>query len=112
MNQTRPVPDPGPSVPAVGHYYPGVNNAGTHDLFAVFVKGRLDEQRSQSEAQSVVSVPDTSLPAGGAGLKQTTTSYNQVEPVSPIGNSTGVASWVPKPVPELLLLLPFRIKKR
>lgn len=40
----------------------------THYLFAVFVEGRLDEERSQSEAQSVVSVPDTRLPARGAGL--------------------------------------------
>ena len=54
----------------------------THDLFAVFVEGRLDEERSESEAQRVVSVPDARLPAGGAGLQQTTASYNHLQPVN------------------------------
>lgn len=49
----------------------------THNLFAVFVEGRLNKERTQCEAQSVISVPNTSLPAGRAGLQQTTTSYKQ-----------------------------------
>lgn len=52
----------------------GANNIETHNLFAVFVKGRFDEEGTQSKAQSVVSVSNTSLPAGGAGLQQCTTS--------------------------------------
>lgn len=43
-----------------------------YDLLAELVKGRLDEERPQSEAQRVVGVPDTGLPAGGAGLQRHT----------------------------------------
>jgi len=48
----------------------------------VFVERCLHEQRSESEAQSVVSVPDAGLPAWGAGLQQKITSYSQLQPVT------------------------------
>lgn len=73
----------------------GANNTETHNLFAVFVKGRFDEEGTQSEAQSVVSVSNTCLPAGGAGLQQTTTSYNQLVPVT-VRSSYCICIWKPE----------------
>lgn len=64
------------------------DDAGTHNLFAVLVEGCLDKDRTQSKAQSVIGVPNTSLPAGSAGLQQTNTSYNQLEPGAFSGGRT------------------------
>lgn len=49
----------------------GESRTVTHNVFAVFVERCLHKESSQSEAQSVVSVPDAGLPARGAGLQQT-----------------------------------------
>lgn len=43
--------------------------SATYYLLAVFVECRLDKERSQSKAQSIISVADTSLPAWGTGLQ-------------------------------------------
>lgn len=56
----------------------------THNLLAVLVEGGLHKERPQSEAQRVVCVPDAGLPAGGAGLDQTTTSDTSYGPVRPV----------------------------
>lgn len=48
--------------------YADTKSAVTYNLFAVFIEGRLNKECSQSEAQSVVSVPNTGLPTWGTGL--------------------------------------------
>lgn len=56
-----------------------------HNILAFFVKCCLDEERTKSKAQGVISVFNTSLPAWGARLQQTKNRDNHSKLISYCG---------------------------